>query len=1056
MQSEQLTSFTIPDPGQLVNVRQRHFVVLDVQKSALPADPLELGKSSGQHLVTLSSVEDDAMGAEIQVIWQIEPGAQVYENIALPVPGGFDDPERFDAFLDAVRWGAVSSADTKALQSPFRSGITIEEYQLDPVVRALQMPRVNLLIADDVGLGKTIETGLVVQELILRHRARTVLIVCPSSIQIQWQEQMRDKFGLEFRIIDSAFMKHLRRSRGLHVNPWTHFPRLITSIDFLKRERPLRLFRETLPAEDEPRYPRRYDLLIVDEAHNVSPSGRGRYATDSLRTLAIRTLTPHCEHKLFLTATPHNGYPESFTALLELLDSQRFARGVRPDRVQLDAVMVRRLKPELKRRWDGSQRFAERKVAALQVEYTDAERRAHTRLREYAELRQQNVANETERVATEFVLKLLKKRLFSSPAAFATTLEKHLQSVTSGVMKPRKMPSEGVLRRQIEEIEEEYADDALYEETTADVIENASSLFHRPGQEEDALLQELAEFARENSVRADSKAEKLMTWLREHLKPEGKWSNERVLIFTEYRTTQKWLHGLLAAAKFAQGERLMILYGGMPSDERERIKAAFQTSPEVSPVRILLATDAASEGLDLQNHCSKLIHYEIPWNPNRMEQRNGRLDRHGQRASEVWVYHFVCQGFQSSLSEITVMEQGKYGDLEGDLEFLMKAVLKTEAIREDIGKVGPIIAAQVEEAMLGHRHTLDTTQAEHDAEPVRKMLKFERKLREQLEKLHNQLQTTRQELDLSPEHIQQVVEVGLELVGQPPLINADIPGVSPTFHLPPLSGSWARCTEGLAHPHTGDIRPIVFDHTLSQGRDDVVLAHLNHRLVQMCLRLLRAEVWSQGSLRQIHRITARLVPDTALNTIAVIAHGRLVVLGGDNQRLHEEIIMAGGLLKEGRFVRMNVGQTQSAYAAKTDEDAPEFLKARLVEKWEMYAAPLLKALEARMKERTKNLQKHLDDRTEKEIADMTAILQELERSIREELEEPEQHTQQLELWTTAEREQLEMNLSSLRRRLEQIPDEIERETEVIRARYCNPVPRLFPVAITFLVPKGLW
>ncbi|WP_217997617.1 SNF2-related protein [Comamonas aquatica] len=153
---------------------------------------------------------------------------------------------QLDAFLNAVRWGAVSQTDTSTLQAPFRAGIEIEDYQLDPLARAIQMPRVNLLIADDVGLGKTIESGLVVQELMLRHRIRSVLIVCPSGLQIQWREQMRDKFGLDFRIVDSEAMKQLRRSRGLHVNPWSHYPRLITSIDFLKRERPLRLMREVL------------------------------------------------------------------------------------------------------------------------------------------------------------------------------------------------------------------------------------------------------------------------------------------------------------------------------------------------------------------------------------------------------------------------------------------------------------------------------------------------------------------------------------------------------------------------------------------------------------------------------------------------------------------------------------------------------------------------------------------------------------------------------------------------------------------------------------------
>ena len=223
-------------------MRQRRYVVSALRQDRLPTDILALHNTPPQHLLTLTSVEDDALGEELQVIWEIEPGARLIERAALPDPVGFDAPARFDAILDAVRWGAVASADVRAVQAPFHSGITIEDFQLDPLVRAVRMPRANLLIADDVGLGKTIEAGLVVQELLLRHRARTVLVVCPSALQVQWRDQLRDKFGLEFRIVDSDLLRRLRRERGLHVNPWTHFPRLITSIDFLKRDRPLPLF----------------------------------------------------------------------------------------------------------------------------------------------------------------------------------------------------------------------------------------------------------------------------------------------------------------------------------------------------------------------------------------------------------------------------------------------------------------------------------------------------------------------------------------------------------------------------------------------------------------------------------------------------------------------------------------------------------------------------------------------------------------------------------------------------------------------------------------------
>ena len=852
---------TLPDPGQLVDVRQRRFVVTEIAKSALPPEPLRAGSNGQQHLVTLSSVEDAALGEELQVVWELEPGARVLEKVALPEPTGFDDPRRLDAFLDAVRWGAISSANVRALQSPFRSGIDIEDYQLDPVARALGMPRVNLLVADDVGLGKTIEAGLVAQELILRHRTRTILVVCPASIQIQWRDQMRDKFGLEFRIVDSALMKDLRRSRGLHVNPWTHFPRLITSIDFLKRERIMRLFREVLPAEGESAFPRRFDLLIVDEAHNAAPASTGRYATDSDRTRAIRTLAPHFEHKLFLTATPHNGYPESFSSLLELLDAQRFARGVRPDKRRLGEVMVRRLKRDLPPRWDGTPRFPERKLDYLEVEYTEAERRAHAMLREYAASRQKGATDKVEEVASNFVLKLLKKRLFSSPAAFAATLEQHERSLRYARRKTQTRLNPGVLRAQVEGVEEDFADDESFEELAKEVVEAASHLFREPSPRERELLQELRDYGRLTSASADSKAKRLIQWLEDSLKSAGRWGETRVIVFTEYRATQKWLFELLSAAGLSGEGRLMTLHGGMNAEKREEIKAAFQADPEISPVRILLATDAASEGIDLQNHCSRLIHYEIPWNPNRMEQRNGRVDRHGQRADEILVYHFVSKGYDSR--RMSGFERP--GDLEGDLEFLMRAALKVDAIREDLGKVGPVIADQVEQAMLGRRNSLDTAAAERDATPARRMLAFERNLLQQIERLREQLQESERELRLSPENVRSVVDIGLQIANQPPLIPADVPGLSgEAFFLPHLSGSWARSTEGLAHPHTGEIRPIVFDHALADGRDDIVLAHLNHRLVQMCLRLLREEIWSSEGRRRLNRVTARLVPDEAL------------------------------------------------------------------------------------------------------------------------------------------------------------------------------------------------
>ncbi len=348
-------------------------------------------------------------------------------------------------------------------------------------------------------------------------------------------------------------------------------------------------------------------------------------------------LAPHFEHRLFLTATPHNGYQESFTSLLELLDPQRFARGIAADPRQLARVMVRRMKDDIVD-WKGEPKFAKRRLVPIEVDYTDDERRIHLSLREYSRLRQEAAKFEGDRYATEFVLKLLKKRMFSSPAAFAQTLHKHRESL--GKLRKRAEGTDQpvrLMRRAIEEVEEDYADDTAHEEALAEAVDTASSLIEKPDEKEMRLLDEMTKWADRARTRSDSKAAALLQWLEGHIRPNGEWSARKVIVFTEYRATQKWLVELLTAKGYGHPSRLMTLYGGMDTEQREQIKAAFQASPDESDIRILIATDAASEGIDLQNHCNLLIHFDIPWNPSRLEQRNGRVDRHGQREQEVLV-----------------------------------------------------------------------------------------------------------------------------------------------------------------------------------------------------------------------------------------------------------------------------------------------------------------------------------------------------------------------------------------------------------------------------------
>ena len=197
----------------------------------------------------------------------------------------------------------------------------------------------------------------------------------------------------------------------------------------------------------------------------------------------------------------------------------------------------------------------------------------------------------------------------------------------------------------------------------------------------------------------------------------------------------------------------------------------------------------------------------------------------------------------------------------------------------------------------------------------------------------------------------------------------------------------------------------------------------------------------------------RLVQDNLLQSPAVVAHARLVVIGGDSHRLHEELITAGGMLKEGRFSRMNLGEVDRLLAAATDAEPFEPMQKHLLELWDRFAPALAQSLEVRMKDRTSGLQKKLGERAEKEAQDMEAILVELKKAIDTELDEPEYR--QLTMFDDLERDQFERNKDFLRDRSKSIPAEIERETAAIRSRYADPKPRMFPVAVTFLVPERM-
>ena len=249
------------------------------------------------------------------------------------------------------------------------------------------------------------------------------MVVCPAHLTDKWHDEMLDRFGLDFAIVNSETLSQVRRDRGLHANPFKVYPFTIVSLAWLRGPKAGRLLDEVL-AQAGPSRTRPLDLLIVDEAHHVAPPGKGQYAVDSQQTRAVKRLADHAEHRLFMSATPHNGYLESWTALLAMLDPQRFARGVIPDPVALKQILIRRLKTEITNA-DGTPRYPARQAKDITVRYPAAELQVQELLAEYTRARSAKAAAaraKAKKAGIDLLGLLLKKRYFSSPAAFSSTI----------------------------------------------------------------------------------------------------------------------------------------------------------------------------------------------------------------------------------------------------------------------------------------------------------------------------------------------------------------------------------------------------------------------------------------------------------------------------------------------------------------------------------------------------------------------------------------------------------------------------------------------------------
>ena len=1084
--------------GSLVRVRQRTYLVQDVKSAP--------GTSA---VVQLACVDDDAAGQRLDVIWDAEVDAKVIPagRSALKPDIQPDDPKTFAAYLHALRWGCVTSTDPSLFQSPLRAGIVPKSYQLEPLRKALALPRVNLFIADDVGLGKTIEAGLVLQELLLRQRVQRVVVACPSSVVLQWRDELLQRFGLTFVVFDRAYINARRRERGFGINAWKTHRHFIISHALLRDEDYLVGLREWL-GDFAPG-----SLLILDEAHAAAPSSESKYAIDSQTTRAARDVAKRFEHRLFLSATPHNGHSNSFSALLEILDPQRFTRGVPVRPSALKPVMVRRLKGEL-RKHVGSQ-IPERRT--LQIDLKDLpegtpELVLAAKLAEYTEILERRLAGSSHRTkaAGKLVTIALQKRLLSSVEAFTRTLAVHRRNAARAAPTPKAKAVEASAHQGSFLDEGDETGDDLTDEQAVELEEVSVARATKAGAsaEEDArartLLDEMTSIADGARDLPDAKVRAIVDWIRENQCPDlarpgdkraaaAKWLPPRLLpapreedrvlfkgallIFTEYAHTKDYLvHQLEAALAGTElgGERILTLHGGMEEEDREQVKQAFNDAKH--PVRILIGTDAAREGVNLQAQCADLFHFDLPWNPGRMEQRNGRIDRTLQPTDVVRCHYFV------------------YTDRPEDrvLEALVK---KTAVIQEQLGSLADVIEKRLTRTL---EHGISRARAKQliaaitapdpetsgdRADAVREELEQARdgEIREQLDALDRLQQKARDHLDLRADSLRDVVNLGLHLAGVPSLApRADKEGTYDVPAFDTIAGAdatWREILDVLRPPRTRKMpewewrakcapRPVSFEPSTTLASETVQL-HLQHKLTQRALAQFRSQAFGEDKLARI-----AIVSDPSHSRKRVLALGRLSVYGGAASRLHEEILVSASYWAEGT----DPGRLEPFKTTEAEEKALESLCGVLghaeapvsahVVKMLLASAPrdeeaLWEAVKQRARARVLYAEEKLRQRARSEAAEMTRILEAQRAAIEKELakrqaaKDDPRARQLLMPWAPEEKEQeaqYESDTRHIEKRRITLEAELAAEPARIRDLYEVKQYRLERVGLVYLWP----
>jgi len=862
----------------------------------------------------------DAQLGDVLVATSIDGGETEQQRFYIPFegirPGRLEPPSpeivghpaSQDLLLRAYRLSLLHG--TAPLLSLQRSRVIPKDYQLVPVVMALETPRVRMLIADDVGLGKTIEAGLIINELLARQMASRLLIIVPANLREQWREALDYFFHIPARIMSTRHRREMDRELPAGANPWEHYPYLITSVDYAKQ-----------PAIKNQILEQRWDIVLFDEAHQVAkPHQSGpdqRVRMDRWELGQALAGSDRVRHLLLLTATPHNGYTDSFASLLSMLG--------------VGAVLGPRHQPQIKRsvaaryvcqrrRQDVEEWFKDdpdkspfphRDQDEVIVAPSAYEKEAIDAVREYGKRVLENVAGARAQVRTlaHWTVLHLHKRALSSPEALRCSLRNRrarLEQRLAGAvaLEEELSVSPEAARASVldEDTGERLTDEEAGQRTERSVYGPPEAIRAELGELEEAL-----EKAEKVTPGRDSKLQKLLdSTLRDCLAREPK-----VIIFTRFVDTMNYLEKQIARDKRYSRAKVLTIWGDLNERQRRDIFLEF----ERADLAILVATDAISEGINLQHAASQVIHYELPWNPNRLEQRNGRVDRFGQRKGMVYIRTMVM-------------------DETLDAAILKVLVEKAAQIRHDYGFSPPYFGDETDilELMEQHDITMGPKQLGlfDDWEPERgepvedpfapetleriKGDSFYGQTHISLPEIERRLRRTAETIG-SPEEIQRFVFSGLDRFGCHVEQNED--------------GSWRIAINDRAL-QTASVRTVIeratFDAERGIDDPDVTVLDIGHPLVRRLIEEIKQNSFRET--RHYGRTSYVVTPDVDEVTALFHLLARYVV-NTDPTAIVEELVpvavpVYGGATLDGEATARLLGATPGA-ETRTEDEARETL-----------------------------------------------------------------------------------------------------------------------------------